>query len=302
MSYESYKERLLKELNSLDSERHYHIACETESDREFLVSQKQGVSTECYPDLRNCYPICRDYGAQAIAILARTLYSYIIAEESIPDNGDNFETVKECICCRLVNPKRYPDIQQLLNVPYLDLAVIFYLDYGISGNDFRSCCLLKNNCLDRWQVTAQEIFEIAKCNLRNRKHFHTYSMSEILTNMIGKFKAICPIPEDLQMFDSSYLITSPYEDYGVTVLLCPDILEEIAQKEHMDLSLILLNENQIVIEAFDRLPEKQLVIQQLYQDYNDILSDKVYIYHRESKQISIYLGTDSLVSTGRDTL
>lgn len=291
MNYELFKRALLEEMDTLDSE-YSHVIVQTKKDgnyQDFLIAEKPGSPNTPAIDLQGIYQAYQDQDIGPVAKIARMFYSHIHADELLSETGSNFEALKDKICCRLVDPRRYEALSYTPHVPYLDLAVIFYLDIEISGEDFRSYCFLRDNCLEEWNITEKELYAVAKKNTLKKNPFTVITPDEMFEESFPASmvrKELREIPSQTKNF---CLITSSDNHFGATALLYPELFEKIANKMQCDLSIVLLEDNGIAVDPLEHLPEKQFVIRDMYHAYEDVLSDKVYCYHRNTGQISIFL-------------
>lgn len=299
MNYELFRCTLLKELYTLDSTRNYKVIRAKKGNiyQDFLISPKQGITSGPAIDLQGIYAAHKIEDMDTIARLARIFYTQLRAEELLGNQQDHFETLQDKICCRLVNPQRYDKLQDALHMPYLDLAVIFYLDFDISGADFCSYCVLRNNCLQDWNVTIKDLFDIARKNTLKKNPFKIKTPDEVLRKILPDDMVIRNLLETFFPSDENFFrITCPDGDFGATALLYPELFENIAEKMQCDLSLVLLSENQIMVESLEDLINKQCVLQDMYHASKDIMSDKIYCYRRNTGQISVYLNCNTLFS------
>lgn len=287
MNYELFKTTLMEELNTLNTGYIYDIVRAKKDGiyQDFLIAKKLGTPNVPAIDLQGVYQAYQNQDTGPIAKIARIFYSHIYVEEFLLKNGNSFEALKDKICCRLVDPRRYKALPYTPHIPYLDLAVIFYLDIEISGEDFQSYCVLRDNCLEKWDITEADLYAAAKKNTLKKTPFTVITPEEIFEKSIP---ANMGIPFQTKNF---YLITSPDSDFGATALLYPELFKEIADKMQCDLSIVLLGDNGIAVDPLGNLPEKQFAIQDMYHTFDDVLSDKVYCYHKNTGQISIFLNT-----------
>lgn len=292
MNYELFRSTLLKELYALDSTRNYKVI-RTKKDgmyREFLILPIQGQSSEPAIDLSGFYEAHKFPEKDSISKLAQIFYSHIRTNELLENLGNDFESLKDKICCRLVNPKRYDMLQETPYIQYLDLAVIFYLDLDIRTTDLSTYCILRKNCLLDWNIHAEDLFETARKNTIRRHPFQLISPADVLRevfpdNILEKQLLDTSLSEN----DKLYFLNCPNGGYSSTALLYPEFFEDLTEKMQCDLSLVILDNNHVAVEPLQHLPEKQSFIQDQYHTYHDVLSDKVYCYRKNTKQISMLL-------------
>ena len=100
----------------------------------------------------------------------------------------DWEKVKGKILIQLVNPKTNEKyLENLVTYPFLDLTAIFYITVFVDKNSGIGNVKVRNDFLEKWGVTAEEIFNTAVENTREEV---------MIEDMAEMFKAMgLPVPE-----------------------------------------------------------------------------------------------------------
>lgn len=97
---------------------------------------------------------------------------------------NSFEEVKEDLFLRIVNPKVNEQIlEEVPHIPFLDLEVVFVVELPeeILKN---SSILIKKEMLRHWDITEEELYEIAKDNSFRKRPLVKMSMENLMRGMI----------------------------------------------------------------------------------------------------------------------
>ena len=209
---------------------------------------------------------------------------YAIASQKMPTpvndlakNLKNPDYVLQHVECEVVN---YNSNAALLEkVPHekvMDLAVI----YRVLGGEDRASILISNELLGYLNIGADELRRAALEN--------TEKNGFVISSMVKELSNLGVTVEDNEMID---FVIYKNGGLGATALLYPKIFEPLAEKAGGDLyivpssiyELIALPKFMSVEEVRDtvRRVNREVVDEELY------LSDKVYLYKKESGEIVI---------------
>jgi hypothetical protein len=216
----------------------------------------------------------------------------------------DFNQVKSMIAYRLIN---YQANKQLLcdipHLAYLDLAVVFYL--LIDDAEFgEATALIHNEHLTMWDIDTATLYEIATKNTPVLLPFEFTSMNQLITHLLLEELKQNELEEDLDQIhnlletlsseeEQMYVLSNHKKYYGASVLLYPNVLEEIATKLQNDFFILPSSIHETIIVPFTDQLEKE-TLQEMVKEINktevdevDRLSDNVYIYSRDLHEIQI---------------
>ena len=200
----------------------------------------------------------------------------------------DFENIREKIVYKIVN---YEKNKKLLEkIPFkriLDLAVVFYCIIE-QGTDSNATALIYNSHLTSWNVTEEDIYNAAIENTPILLKSTIRSMSSIVQELMDDSDDISDY-EDGEMF----VLTNNYRINGAACMLYDDVLYNFAQK--IDCNLYILPSSIHEIILLPKLPEyNKADLEHMVREVNaesvshdEILSDRVYVYDRNTRMISL---------------
>ena len=200
----------------------------------------------------------------------------------------DLEVVKSRIAFKLVNKRRNEELlKEIPYVPYLNMAIVFY--YSLSKGDMGcASILIKNNHLDMWNLSISELYKLAYNNTRLLNIPECVDM----VNMIKEFHGIDENNEtELARIAPMYVLTNEQRLYGAANILYPEYLEDIAQRVDSDIYIIPSSVHEVItipaymVESVDYLQAMVMEVNRNEVREEDYLSDGVYLYSRETKEV-----------------
>lgn len=195
----------------------------------------------------------------------------------------DFSMVKDRIYHKVIN---YDKNRKLLeDIPYFrwhDLAIIFY--YAMEEAAFgRASIMLHNSHLDMWGRSAEEVYCVAKENMRQ-------SMPELLMPMQKLLEDVAGIKageRDLPL----YVLTNKSRMFGASAMLYSNKIGELATKLNSNLLILPSSVHEVLLLPDDQVQEydfyKEMVreVNTTQVDPEEILSFNLYRYEREKAEI-----------------
>ncbi len=195
----------------------------------------------------------------------------------------DFSMVKDRIYHKVIN---YDKNRKLLeDIPYFrwhDLAIIFY--YAMEEAAFgRASIMLHNSHLDMWGRSAEEVYCVAKENMRQ-------SMPELLMPMQKLLEDVAGIKageRDLPL----YVLTNKSRMFGASAMLYSNKIGELATKLNSNLLILPSSVHEVLLLPDDQVQEydfyKEMVreVNTTQVDPEEILSFNLYRYEREKEEI-----------------
>ena len=195
-----------------------------------------------------------------------------------------FEAVKERIIYRLINAEANKMLlKDVPNIPYLDLAIVFYVMLEINDQG-TACMLIRKEHMEMWDVTMHMLWESAKENTWQilPSEFHT---------MRAVMKELCHEKEFMGM-DILHVLTNQIRNFGATVILYEGCLEMIADFLDDNYYVLPSSVHEVIIMSERDAPEGKKGLSDMVREINhtqvdaeDILSDNAYYYDRETKKL-----------------
>ena len=181
MSYKEFIENLQKEIESRIGEATilFH-----------KVTKNNGVTKDCFLIRENGYDVSpsvylEDYyhafrdGSTIPELAEKVQHIYQECRNNTSlDAGHflKFDNIKNEIFCKIIGRGRNEKLlAEVPYIPYLDLAVVFY--YVLENEMFGSgSILIRQEHLDFWEVTKEELWEYARENTREKQPMHVYNV------------------------------------------------------------------------------------------------------------------------------
>lgn len=192
----------------------------------------------------------------------------------------DIDKVKDKIIFELVNYEK--NEKRLLDRPYIkimDLAVIFAFVATDLERDF-GVVHITNEIAKQFGLTRDEIWEFAKVNTPKLLKADIMPMSSF-------------VYDEKADNEEMYIICNRKKTSGAGVILYDRILEELSSELESDLYILPSSVHETIVIRADKNKDVY-ALQEMVKNINntvvsaeDILSDKVYCYYRNSKKLEI---------------
>ena len=202
----------------------------------------------------------------------------------------DFEKVKEHLFCKIVNYERnIPVLDLIPHKRFLDLAIVYYCE--VESDSFGTgTVLVQNPHLLLWGIDQSRLHEIAVYNTLHSISPDFVEISELVEDMTG----LVIDPQLVQVLPM-YVLTNNKKHFGAVNLYFPEVLEMVAGKLSSDFYVLPSSIHEcMVIPAEDSVRLHGADYQEMVQEINDefvaqeeILSDSVYRYYRDRKELCI---------------
>lgn len=205
----------------------------------------------------------------------------------------DFRQVRQKLYYSLVN---YDANRGLLDmVPhtrFLDLAKVYYIQCRINGAISGSILIYKEQ-MEAWGISEDELREAAEENTPLLYPACIMDMGDILGRQ--KKEAEGEIPFDFSPAPPIPMFVLSNREYqnGAVAICYKDILDDFSQKRGEDLVLLPSSRHEIIMIPFreqgdmDALREIVHVCNQTQVEREEFLSDNVYIFKRQDKQLIV---------------
>lgn len=203
------------------------------------------------------------------------------------DSFKNFDSMKDNITAQLVNAGY--NKERLAEVPHLDygdLAVTFRVKAEGMEN---GSILVNNDIMGLWGKNINDLMNAVKENME-KKPAVIENMQDIISGMLGITDEPAEIPDDgVQMF----VMSNKERLNGAAELLNPSALENFTEKLGKDVYVLPSSIHEtILIPAnpdveIEKLREMVHEVNMTQVAPEEVLSDNVYFYDKDTKELSI---------------
>ena len=199
------------------------------------------------------------------------------------------------IAYKLVNYEKNKELlEQIPHKRFLDMAVVYY--YLLNSGDFENATILiYNNHLKQWEISLEELDEIARQNTPVLLKEDLRTINEVLSELLIRKGAsdLVEIPDE-EEYDREfgmYVLSNETRIFGAATILYSGVLKEFADKKNTDLFILPSSIHEVIL-----LPKREGVewekLQEMVKEVNstqveevEILSDSVYCYMREKDTV-----------------
>lgn len=203
---------------------------------------------------------------------------------------EDFRNAKELLRIKLIN---YEANRLLLkgipHVKFLDLAIVFYLFFGMDDSDIKSS-LVTNQHMELWKVNGEQLYEFALSNMKEK-------MPPILLTM-NAIEPSNPMEVSSENESDMYVLTIKNGMLGAAAILYASELEKMADAFNCDIVIIPSSIHEmILVKGTERGENDNLNVRRINNytvNKEDRLSNSVYLYDRNKKEIRIAVQGEAL--------
>lgn len=214
----------------------------------------------------------------------------------------DFSTIRDDIVVRLVHyDKNAEQLQNCPYIPYLDLAITFR--YMVS----RDACglassLISNTEFSRWNISVEELYEIALENTMQAFPYKINSLTEVMLElikqspehkvseqMVEEIEALAGTEESMRV----YVLTNDVGINGATCILYHEVLREFALRQASDFYILPSSVHEVLLVIKDEKTDPAVLTEMVREaNYSavgliDLLSDNIYSYEQETDRVQI---------------
>lgn len=199
------------------------------------------------------------------------------------------DIVRNKIAFRLVSKKENEALlRDVPWVPFLDLAVIFFLHFGIR-DEKQITSVIHNHQANSWNLSPEDLYEIAKVNTPRIYPDTINRLEHLVFGWDDDVEKLTPCEICLPTL---YVLSNQTGINGAACILYEDTIKDFADKIGSDLIILPSSIHEVLLLADDHAHEYEM-FRDMVQHINaedvpreDVLSNEVYLYRRdESSQI-----------------
>lgn len=197
----------------------------------------------------------------------------------------DYENAKKQICYRLISGRLNKKmLEEVPYVPFLDLAIVFYLVIEKNKQGVNSVCIT-NELMKRWQVGIRQLYKQARENTKRIFRLKLQNMMDLIRKDMS--------PESIEelgpgLDSSMWVLTNELGIYGATTMLYDGVLEEAGEKWEQNFYIIPSSVHELILlpEEWD-MEQLDLMIKEVNEREvkdDEILSDHAYLYDVKEKR------------------
>lgn len=198
----------------------------------------------------------------------------------------DYETISDKIAFKLIHLREnLPLLQNVPFVRYQDLVIVFYLlvDVNPCGS---GTILITNDMKKSWNVTVQDLYNAA---LHNTPQLFPADFRPMCCFVSELLDTTCTYEDCCN--NDMYILTNSAKQYGASVILYPNLLNEISEELGEDLFLIPSSIHEFIIIPCSCSPSKE-ELNQMVKEINktelpddEFLSDHIYLLPHNYREL-----------------
>lgn len=215
------------------------------------------------------------------------------AKINLPDVNSLFDyrQHQKQILYKFVNLKANQELlKDVPHIPYLDLAIVFYVLLDCRNDGSMATMLIRNKHLELWKKDVQALLSDAHQNTRNIFPAELIPMSEIVSNIPLDEDGHTISDLDTELQPELFILTNSVKQQGAVCVLYDGILNQIWNFLRDDYFIISSSIHETMIVRASGAAADNL--NQMIQEINELailpeerLSDHAYFYAREHQKL-----------------
>ena len=205
----------------------------------------------------------------------------------------DFEAVKDRIVVAIYNTEA--NVEKLSNIPhkdYKDLSVYYRVDVPINEKEGMGSMIVNDHIMKLWNLSTDEINEIAWKNTKRMYPAKLLSMFEILQELCG---GEIDEMQDCLAKPTMYVLSNINKVNGAVYMADEDALDMVADELDDDYVVLPSSRHEVIIVPLKQIDDndytylKEMVyeINRKEVDAEDYLSDNIYKYIRAEKELRL---------------
>ena len=213
---------------------------------------------------------------------------------------DDFGLMKDKVRIRLVNyGANSSELEGVPHRKFLDLAITYYLDMQADLAGQNGAGAVTNALMDMWGISEDELYRLGVESLLAENAFHTTDIFDLIRQSAQEEQdtqmeeAIAELQKDHDR-PKMYVVTNQGRFYGANCLLNTSFLQEMAEDSGSSLIIFPSSVHELVILQQKNGNENRMEtkdIQEINYEYlpkDEWLSNSIYRYDREKREVSVY--------------
>lgn len=199
----------------------------------------------------------------------------------------DYENIRSRIIYRVVNCRKNEEyFKEIPYVPFLDLAVVFYVMLDLDEEEQTAFMPISKEHLQLWDVKAEDVYKEACKNTEKLLPAEFAPMQTILCEMSGE-----ELWEEEQAKDDAYILTNSSRNFGATAILYHSCLRHIGEYLAEDFYVMPSSIHEVIILPVSMAPsweELNFIVSEINETQlksEDVLSDGAYFYCREKDKL-----------------
>lgn len=220
-------------------------------------------------------------------------------------NVQSLDAVHEKIAFRLISRKQNKALlSDVPWIPYLDLAVIFFLHLG-TREDMQITSIIHDQQAQLWDLSPEDLYELAKVNT---PRLYPCSFERLERMILGWDKDESPFVPCNPDWPTIFILSNRAGVHGASCILYENAIKDFADRMKSDLIILPSSIHEVLLLTDDHTHPYE-AYRSIVQHVNaeeispeDILSDELYLYRRGSSGLIKWIpcASDNAEPYGRE--
>lgn len=213
----------------------------------------------------------------------------------------DFDSAKDHIAFRLISKEQNKSLlSDIPWVPYLDLALIFYLHLD-STRTGQTTALIHNQQMETWNKSVDELYLLSLANTPRLFPPVLQPLEALLFDETDHSEHYSPeiLPDCSAPISPLYVLTNRTGIHGASCLLYHDIIKDFADRVQSDIIILPSSIHEVILIPDNKI-YKYEEIQDMVQKVNsedvpaeDRLSNHLYLFSRSRNHLTVWPSGDS---------
>ena len=207
----------------------------------------------------------------------------------------DIEKVKELVIVQLINKEN--NQESLAHTPHwdmenTDLTAVLRIQVTTSERD-TGTILVSDQMLSSWNTDADMLYQQALSNTMEQSPAKVASLMEIMFSMQGEGNPWQELQDcKMEPYDQ-YVLSNTTTCFGASVLLYPDVMNQLAQNAGDNLFILPSSIHELIIMrdtgemSAEELQAMVACVNQEEVDPQEVLSDEVYYYNKDEHSLTM---------------
>ncbi len=198
----------------------------------------------------------------------------------------DFNLARTKVAYKVIHYEKNVDLLgDLPHVPYLDLAIVFYLLLETTEKG-AATILITNEMLRYWDISLEQLYQIALENTPIILHAEFKPMRVVIQELMHK-----PLCEADLEDNCMYVLSNHHRHFGAACMLYTRVLEDIGNQLNEDYYILPSSIHEIIILPVscsmgqEDINEMIVEINETQVSEEDVLSEHAYYYSRENNRL-----------------
>lgn len=229
----------------------------------------------------------REHSLDTIVKSILKLYQEIRVEQVWDtERLQEYACVRSKVVYKLIHAEENTELlEQIPYIPYLDLAIVFYI--LLDANRFGTASiLLTNELMELWGVEKEELYKTAHQNTKRLLAPEFRTMQSVVKELMGEQEQ-----DEEKTEDFMYVLTNRFRSFGAACILYDGFLETVGNQLEENFYVLPSSVHEVIIVPESKSPNR-VDLEEMIEEINhtqveeeEILSNRAYYFSRKENRL-----------------